>query len=69
MKSYICTHEESFGDGLTLKEAYDTLAGQSYDNPDLECCTFYEVEQIEVEFKIEKKAVVSKISKKTSCEN
>jgi hypothetical protein len=55
--------EEGVGEGDTLKAAYENYA--EYHDTHIDQLLFMEAERIDVEFKIERKPVVTKVAAKT----
>jgi hypothetical protein len=66
MVLFLCISDGYVGQGTSLKEAYDDLVMMGYAPEDPEDCRFLEAEEVEVEVKIVKKEVISKINKKVS---
>jgi hypothetical protein len=52
---FLCTYENIFGEGSTLRDAFENCKDASGDHILIEDAIFYEAIEIEVEQKIEKK--------------
>jgi hypothetical protein len=63
-KSFMATRDDKFGQGASLLEAWECLKEEYEDAYDITECEFFEIEKLEVEVKVVKKEVVSKITKK-----